>query len=223
MVVDWERLAMVSGKCFLLFLEYCIKLSAIVVTAVVLFTQGSFGLKLSTGFTSISKTLRMLFEAPSGIVSAYQLIYEYNTLPAARFVEQNGAESVAGLMAYLNGAVIYIQSVFYNLAYQPFATFFAALIAFFTLYLTSQVLRFYRQKGEGSFFIRMERKLGEYIFKTPEELLKPELRSKAEPELKSNSISDDPEKKETVRKFGAGDSNNKFLDDYIRHAQNGDG
>jgi hypothetical protein len=223
MVVDWERLAMISGKVFLLFLEYCIKLSAVVVTAVVMAAQGTLGVKLSTGFTSISKSLRVMFEAPSGIKSAYQLIYEYNTLPAGVFVEQNGTESVAGLMAYLNGAVIYFQSVFYNFAYQPYATFFAALIAFFTLYITSRVVRFYRQKGEGSFFTRMERKLGEYIFKTPKELLKPELRRKAEPANEESSASEEPGRNRNIRKFGTGGSNNKFLEDYIRHAQNGDG
>lgn len=227
MVVDWERLAELSGKLFILFLEYCIKLSAVLVTGVVLAAEGTFWVKLGTGFSSVSSSLRKLFGVPSELGSAYNLVYDYNSLSANMFYMQHGNDAIESFMAYLNGGVAYLQTVNYNFGSQPFATFFAAVFAFFTLYLTSQVLRFYRQKGEGSYFNKMERKLGEYIFKTPEELLKPELRKKPEPKKNSEPERSSEEaqsgKSKTVRKFGMNQTNNEYLEDYIRQTQNGDG
>ncbi|GEM_PF-704846 len=227
MVVDWERLAEMSGKFILLFLEYCIKLSALLVTGVVLAAEGAFWVKLGTGFSSVSSSLRKLFALPSELGSAYNLISDYNMLSANLFTMQHGNDAIQSFMAYLNGGVTYLQTVTYNFGSQPFATFFAAVFAFSTLYLTGWVLRFYRQKGEGSYFNKMERKLGEYIFKPPEELLKPELRKKTEPkkfsEPESSSEGAQSAKNKYVRKFGMNQTNNEYLEDYIRHSQNGDG
>jgi hypothetical protein len=245
MVVDWERLAVASGKLFLLILEYCIKLSAVVVTAVVMAAQGTFGVKLATGFSSISPALRKLFNAPSEISNTARLIHEFNSLPAAVFNEVYGHDAIAGLMAYLGGGVAYIQTVSANFASQPFATFFAATIAFFSLYLTSWVLRFYRQKGEGSWLNKMERKFSDYIFKKPELSPKPEIAKKTEPKrgfdsnknfkatkkFGENEIAESGNRSEhkkvrqikSIDSQGMSQSNNKHLENFIRLAQKGGG
>jgi hypothetical protein len=166
LVIDWERIAKAAGRFSLLLLEYSIKLSAIAVTAVALAAQGSFLTKLGTGFGSISIALRNIFTAPAEIYEAANLIHKYNTMSAAAFNEQFGADAINGVLAYLNVGIVYLQTVYQNFANQPFSTFFAAFIAFFILYLISLVLRFARQKGQGSFLNRLERKLSGHVFDT---------------------------------------------------------
>lgn len=164
MVVDWERVAKVSGKIFLLFLEYCVKISAFAVTAVVLITDGSFGAKLGTGFASISSALRTAFSAPGKIVDTAYTIHDYHHMTEAAFNSRYGADAIDGILAFFNGGITYLQDVSQSFAQQPFATFFASLIAFGSLYFISLVLRFARQKGQGSYLNRLERRLGERIF-----------------------------------------------------------
>ena len=219
MVVDWEHLAIVTGKFVLFLLEQCIKLSAFIVTVVVLAAQGTFAMKLGTGFSSISPALRTLVGVPADLGLAFNLIYEYNRQPTVLFFEQYGNDAISNFMAYLNGGVIYLQSVAQNFANQPFATFFSAVIAFTTLYLTSQVLRFYRQGGKGSKLSRIERKLGEYFFNNKKIYGKPEILK--ESEIKSSSGQKQPEKRKPFRSFGKSYSNNSHLDQYIRQAKNG--
>lgn len=242
MVVDWERVAKVAGRGFLLFLEYCIKLSAFVVTAVVLTANGTFGTKLSTGFASISPSLRKLFNAPGDILEAGHLINQYHAMPAEAFEAQYGAGAINGVLAYLNGGITYLEEVGQSFASQPFATFFASILAFFSLYILSLVIRFARQKGQGSFLNRLERRLGEKVFESEEKKprrskVQSTAASKSRSRKKSklfnrngngNGISNGrPGKSESkVNKAFGGNSNsngkvNKHLQDYLKSAQGG--
>lgn len=222
MYIDWEKIARIGGRLFLLFIEYCVKLTALAVTAVVLVTEGTFGMKLGAGFGSVSSTLRNIFSAPSDIIDTAYIIHDYNTLTAAAFNEQYGAQGIDRALAYINGALVYLQDIYYNFTSQPFATFFAALIAFSSLYLISLVLRFARQKGQGSYLNRFERKLGERVFKTSKELNQPQ--PAPVPKVQSNSPQPKSEPKEvnkTNRPFGKSQKTNKYLQDYMRSVQNG--
>lgn len=220
MVINWERIGKIAGKFFLVFLEYCIKLSAFVVTAVVLATNGSFGTKLGTGFSSISPSLRKLFEAPGEISEAASVIHEYNALGPAAFNEQYGVEAINSVMAYLDGGIVYLQTVMSNFGSQPFATFFAAILSFWSLYLISLVLRFARQKGQGSYFNKLERKLSDRIFETsrrltqPQPEVKPETRTEFENRRSSSNSNSSPFKKSSSK-------TNKYLQDYMKSVQNG--
>ncbi len=208
MVIDWERIAKAAGRFSLLLLEYCIKLSAIAVTAIALAAQGSFLTKLGTGFGSISPALKQIFTAPAEIYEAANLIHKYNTLPAAAFNEQYGADAINGALAYLNGGIVYLQTVYQNFANQPFTTFFAALIAFGTLYSISLILRFARQKGQGSYLNRLERKLGEHVFEISDIPKQPV--PKKIPESKI-----DPQRK-GFRQFGNTKKPNEYLKNYTK-------
>lgn len=247
MVINWERIGRIAGKSFLFFLEYCIKLSAFVVTAVVLSAQGSFGSKLGTGFSSISPSLRSLFEAPGEIVGAAATIHDYNTMTEAAFNVQYGANAIHNVLAYLDGGIVYVNTVMSNFGSQPFATFFAALISFWSLYMISLVLRFARQKGQGSYFNKLERKLSDRIFETSRRLTKPV--PEVKPETNGNSSSsvssntgvganmnigtngssntkpntgvNTGKRKRTPNSFKKAQQTNKYLQDYMKSVQNG--
>ncbi len=199
-------------------------------TAVVLIADGSFGMKLGTGFSSISASLRSLFEAPGDIIGAAHLINEYHNLSAAAFEARHGAEAINGVLAYLNGGITYLQDVGQNFATQPFATFFASLISFASLYFISLVIRFARQKGQGSFLNRLERRLGERVFESQPKRKKQRIhqqkataankvngQAKAKPRSKPKPVN------KVKKTFGSNSDNsskvNKHLQEYLKSAQ----
>jgi hypothetical protein len=225
MVIDWERVAEMTGKSFLFILEFFSKVSAILIAGVVLAAQGSFGAKLGTGFSSLSVSLRKLFQAPSEISGAATSISQYNSMPA----DVQSIEAAHGVLVWLNSSVQYIDAVSQNLSSQFFVTVTAAMIAYISVYLVSVVLRFYRQKGEGSWLNKLERDLGQRIFETPAEKMK-RLHAEKRKAAVVQSVqmegkqTEQPQKHESApRSFRAAQSDNKFLQDYIRLAQNGGG
>ncbi|NGP75696.1 hypothetical protein G3570_03575 [Balneolaceae bacterium YR4-1] len=184
-VINWERIGKVAGKGFLFFLEYCIKISAFVVTGVVLVTNGSFGAKLGSGFSSISPTLRGLFEKAGELSGIAAMIHDYNVMSINAFKAKHGVDAVNSVFAYLDGGIVYIQTVMSNLSSQPISTFFAALLSFGLLFSISLVLRFARQKGQGSYFNRLERRLSERIYSSSRKMTTPA----SEAKTNSSSIS----------------------------------
>jgi hypothetical protein len=207
--IEWEEIVKSGGKLFLLLLEYCVKLTAVVVTAVTLAARGTFSDKLGTGFSSLSPSLRKLFDSPSEISGAASMIHEYHTLSAAAFHEHYGADAINGVLAYLNGGIVYLQTVAQNFASQPFSTFFAALVAFGSLYLLSFILRFARQKGQGSYLTRLERRLAVRIFD--------EFKIPAQPAKKHSSETEPALKKQTKQPIATPQRTNEYLQDYMRN------
>lgn len=189
-VINWERIGKVAGKCFLFFLEYCIKISAFVVTGVVLVTNGGFGTKLGAGFSSISPTLRALFEKAGELSGVAAMIHDFNVMSLNAFKAKHGVDAVNSVFAYLDGGIVYFQTVMGNLSSQPFSTFFAALLSFGSLFMISLVLRFARQKGQGSYFNRLERRLSERIYSGSRKMTTPAYETnKNSSSLSSNSSS----------------------------------
>lgn len=219
MVIDWEDVAIRSGKLVLFFLEYCFKLFAVLVTMVTLSSPGSLGSKLGNGFASLSLSLQKLFAAPGELSSMAHMVYQYNTLSSTAFNEQFGPDAVSSLLTYLHGGVIYIHTVSQNFTSQPFTTFFAALIAFLSIYVISLVLRFARQKGQGSFINKLERKLGEKVFYEPNTRLKERSIKKAEPPASPELQPQKERSNKPGRSFGQANSENKYLQEYMKVAQ----
>jgi hypothetical protein len=164
--MDWERIGKAAGKALLLILEYFFKFAAFMVAGIVLSADGTFGAKLAAGFGSLSPVLRQLFETPGKVQEVAGVVHDYNTLTAAAFNEQYGAGAVHGVLSWLNEGVLYFQAVYQNLVRQPFTTLAATVLAFLVLYLLARVLRFARQKGQGSVITRVERRLGERVFRS---------------------------------------------------------
>lgn len=187
-VINWERIGKAAGKGFLFFLEYCIKISAFVVTGVVLATNGSFGAKLGTGFSSISPTLRGLFEKAGEIPGIATMIHDFNVMSTNAFQAKHGVNAVNSVFAYLDGGIVYVQTVMNNFANQPFSTFLAAFLSFGSLFMLGLVLRFARQKGQGSHFNRLERKLSERIYAGSNRLTNPTPKTNPSSSSNSNSV-----------------------------------
>lgn len=160
-----SRLSTFAGNTFLFLLEYIFKLSAGITTLIVVGAQGSFFGKLGTGFGSLIAVLYKIAEWPDRLSYVGTVIRDYNTLTASAFHQRYGGQAINSVMESLNDAVLYFQSVYQNLANQPFATIIASLLAFLSFYICARVFRFIRQKGKGSYLVRKEREIGKRIFR----------------------------------------------------------
>ena len=162
---DYVTVSKKLGIFGLWLLEKSFKLVAIVAAGVVLSANGTFAEKLKTGFSSLSGALRKLFEFPAEMDRMGTIIHDYNHLTAAQFNTQYGSEALDSLLWNLNAGIDYLILVYQNLTNQPISTLVACALAFGTFWILSRVLRFYRQKGRGTWLVRLERRLGEKIFK----------------------------------------------------------
>ena len=164
--MDWETLGRIAGNIFLGFIEYIFKISATIAVGIVAMTSGTLGEKIGYGFGSLTQVFRKIFETPDKVAELSVMVEDYNRMTAAGFNQKYGADAVNSLMAYLNGIIDYFQAVYYNLANEPVTTFLAAIAVFSVFYILGRILQFARQRGQGSWLVRMERRLGEKVFKT---------------------------------------------------------
>lgn len=207
--MDWERAGRITGRFFLLFLEYCFKISALIVASITLAAKGSFGTKLAAGFTSLSPALRRIVEAPGKISETATIINDYNTLSAAVFSERYGGQAIDSVLIFLNEGILYFQAIYQNMVQQPLVTLIAAGIAFITLYLLGRILRFARQKGRGSYIHRIERKIGDRVFRSSGNI---------DRQMKQHQHVQQTRKKESPASSGQDKSSN-YLKKYIKSHQ----
>ncbi|MFH5833064.1 hypothetical protein [Halalkalibaculum sp. DA384] len=163
--MNWPKAARILFKPALFILEYGFKLLAGVGTAIVLAAEGPFLAKLGAALHSFLPALQQIFRAPERIRNIGSIIEDYNTLTAAAFNDRYGGQAINHLLEQLNQAVAYIQAIYGNIVNQPVSTVTAALVTFMVLYLLARACRFARQRGQGSYVDRMERRLGDRVFR----------------------------------------------------------
>ncbi len=146
-------------------IELALKLAAPLSAIISMAASGSFIQKVIEGFRSLPDTVREIIWWIHNIPEISNIIDDYNTLTAAEFNKKYGAGAVNYVMDYLNEGVEYLQQVYVNLAERPITTISAALLAFLICYLSARVVRFIRQKGEGSVITKFERRAGDRMFK----------------------------------------------------------
>lgn len=147
-------------------LEIIFKITSTLAAALTLGVKGSFFKKVAGGFASLPEAGSELYQTvgSSGYIAG--LINDYNTMTAAAFNQKYGSGAVNYVMNYLNDGVGYLLSVYENLSSEPVSSLLAALLVFITLYITARLFRFIRQRGQGSYLDRMERRAGERLFQS---------------------------------------------------------
>lgn len=151
---------------FLWILELVLKLTSSVAAAISLGSTGSFFEKVGNGFASLPRAVGELYRTVSGSGYIVDVINDYNSMTAAAFNQKYGGGAVNYVMAYLNEGVNYLLNVYENLSLEPASTLFAALLVFAVLYLSARGSRFVRQRGQGSFIDKMERRAGKKMFRS---------------------------------------------------------
>lgn len=162
--MEWEDMGRAAGKFFLAALEYSFKLCAIVAAAIAIGSKGALSDKITHAFGMLSMTLRQMVEVPGKLMEMGTVIHDYNTQSASVFTEMHGIDAAGNLLYTLNKGIEYFIGVYENFSRGPLATLTAMLLVFLTFYVLAWVLRFARQKGQGSFLVRLERSLAERIF-----------------------------------------------------------
>lgn len=146
-------------------IEFALKLAAPLSAIISMAASGNLIQKVVEGFRALPDTVREIVWWIQNIPEISNIIDDYNTLTAAEFNQEYGAGAVNYVMDYLNEGVEYLQQVYVNLAERPITTILAALLAFFICYFSARVVRFVRQKGEGSVITKFERRAGDRMFK----------------------------------------------------------
>lgn len=162
--MDWEKLGSTGYQLLLLIIEWGFKVCAVVAGWFALAAGGSLGVRLGTGFTSISYGLRYLFELPGKIQRMSYLVSDYSRMGRDIFEQTYGNKAISRFMGSLNEWIRFLQRINNNLYRHPLLTIAATVIAFLTFYLLARIIRFARQKGRGSWLARIEIRLGNRVF-----------------------------------------------------------
>lgn len=147
-------------------LEIGLKITSSVAAAITLGTHGSFFEKVGSGFGSLPRAGSELYQTIYSSGYIVEVINDYNTMTASAFNQKYGGGAVNYVMAYLNEGVAYLLNVYKNMSAEPVSTLLAVVLVFSILYLAARSIRFYRQRGQGSFINRMERRAGNRVFRS---------------------------------------------------------
>jgi len=162
--MDWEKIGRISYKFLLYVIELGFKLCAFVAGWFALAAGGTLGMRIGTGFTSISLGLRHLLAAPAEFQRMSWLVRDYCRMGKDVFRQSYGAQAIEQFMRSINEGITFIQRINSNLYQHPLATVIATTVVFLTFYLLARIIRFARQNGRGSWLNRMEVRLGNSIF-----------------------------------------------------------
>lgn len=162
--MDWAQIGKICYQFTLSLIEWGLKICAFVAGLLTLGAQGSFGVKFGTGFGSLSSSLRQLFEAPITFKEISWAAREYHHVGHAEFQEAYGLAPIDQLVASLNGFFGFFNQISTNLSQDPFVSIVAAVLVFLSFYLLARIIRFARQRGQGSLMCRLEQRLGDRVF-----------------------------------------------------------
>lgn len=155
----------IIANAFLFIIEFCLKLAAPLAAVISMAASGNFLYKVIEGFRSLPAAVAEIIWWIGNIPEIGRIVDDYNTMTAADFNQKYGAGAINYVMDYLNEGISYLQRVYLNLVDQPVATLCAALVVFFIFYLLSRLVRFVRQRGQGSVVTKFERRMGHKVFK----------------------------------------------------------
>jgi hypothetical protein len=167
-IMDWEKIGKLCYHFLMYLIEWGFKLCALVAGWFALVESGSFGLKIRTGFSSLSYGLRQLFKAPSEINKMIWFVRDYAHMGKGALRQTYGAHSVEQFMHTLNEGITFLYRILNNISQNPLSTLGAGLVVVGIFYLLARIIRFTRQRGQGSRIVRMERGLADRIFQTEE-------------------------------------------------------
>lgn len=168
--MNWEKVGKASYQFSLSVIEWGFKLCALVAGMLALAANGSFGNKVGTAFGSLPEGLRQLFTFPSAFNKMSWTAREYHQMGEGRFREAYGMMPVDQLIGSLSGYFSFFHEISVSLSRAPLMSVTAALMAFLSFYVLGRIIRFARQRGQGSYLCRLEQQLGDQVFNRRERL-----------------------------------------------------
>ena len=201
--MDWAQIGKICYQFTLSLIEWGLKICAFVAGLLTLGAQGPFGVKIGTGFSSLSSSLRQLFEAPVTFKEISWAAREYHQAGHAEFQEAYGLAPIDQLVASLNGFFGFFNQISTNLSQDPFVSIAATLLVFLSFYLLARILRFARQRGRSSWLCRMEQRLGDRVFNRSTHDLSTKIRKAKKRESVKKKVKKSPPKPSYLKHIGS--------------------
>jgi hypothetical protein len=141
--------------------EYVLKIAAIPGTLTAIGSQGGLGMKTLKGIVNMPATVMNTIDNIRFLTTDLAKINDaYNTMPAAKFVNTYGADAMTQVKKGVAETIQWGENTYRNFAEQPLETLAAGLLTAGIFYGAGRAVRFWRQKGQGSFLDKTERKIG---------------------------------------------------------------
>lgn len=138
--------------------EYILKVASIPAG---LIAAGSAGSAISKAVNGGSKVWTTPIDAVSNFSMLVEISTDYSVLTAKEFTSKYGTEIGNYFVKNLHGVIEWGTQLSHNVNNEPVETIIAVVVITGLLYAGGRVFRFVRQKGQGSYLIKMERKLGQ--------------------------------------------------------------
>ena len=159
---------MIILKPILWICEYLLKAAAGIAAVIVVAAKGSFFSRIGSAFSSFDDLLVRFETWPEKITYMEKVVSDYQSLTAAQFNSKYGSQALDTVLGYLNESLQFIQRVYENFSIYPLRTVLSTLLVFILLYTAARLIRFVRQKGQGSLLVQKEREWGDKIFTNEE-------------------------------------------------------
>lgn len=137
--------------------EYILKIASIPAGIIAAGTGGSALAKAIQGGT---KVWTAPIDAVKNLNKIVEISDDYTVLTAKEFTTKYGTEIGTYLANHLHGIIAWGTQFSHNINNEPIETVLAVLVISGLLYAGGRALKFVRQKGQGSYITKVERKLG---------------------------------------------------------------
>jgi len=143
--------------------EWLTKVAAVPAGVFALGGEGGLVSKMAYGAKTV---MTAPFQIPAALSKVQEVAQDYTTMVANAFTEKYGPSVVQAAMDEVHGGIEYCNHALQNLQDQPAETLAAGASIAALMYGTGRAIRFWRQKGQGSWADRLERGIGRRFWKT---------------------------------------------------------
>lgn len=155
--------------------EYVLKVASIPAGII---AAGSTGSALGKAVSGGAKVWTTPIDVVRNFRKLVEISDDYATLTAKEFTNRYGTEIGNYLAGYLHGVIEWGNQFSHNMNNEPIETTIAVIVVTGLLYTGGRVIKFLRQKGQGSYITKVERKLGHKYW--PETKFEEKLKEKRE-------------------------------------------
>ena len=137
--------------------EYILKVASIPAGII---AAGSEGSALSKALHGGAKVWTTPVDVIINFRKLVEISHDYSVLTAREFTNKYGAEMGTYVVGILDGFIEWGSRFSHNVNNEPIETTLAVVVITGLLYAGGRAMKFIRQKGQGSYLTRVERKLG---------------------------------------------------------------
>lgn len=152
-------------KTVLLSGELLFKATALGVMPLTAASKGNTLEKVIGGYQKLPRITSLPQETYDLILKSKEVLDDLNTIPVTNFISKYASSALHNTLEHTNLAFNYMDNMYNNVVEQPLETSIAVLTSGLIAYSIARGLKFVRQEGQGSYLQKLERKIGNNLFK----------------------------------------------------------